>query len=161
MPTPFEFTLSSPSFSLLVTTFHSKTKIEMKVLNGIVKTRNLQKLNEVLGEHVPTIFESKCINKNGLTFEAEVADTQIGHLYEHMVLEFLCQIKVANGYNRAIYSGLTSWNLQAQDRGCFNISLNAGVTDWSYLVYSIRKASFLLNKIFFLQTFSPRLFHSN
>jgi hypothetical protein len=87
-------------------------------LNSIVNTKDLPLTDSLLNEHLPSIFENECINDRNLSFREEVKATEIGHLFEHIVLEHL-KIETETAGKKADYSGSTSWNWETQKKGHF------------------------------------------
>ncbi|MCL4415135.1 MAG: hypothetical protein M1365_00315 [Actinobacteria bacterium] len=87
---------------------------------------------EILEKKVPTIFNSKCLNKYNLPFRIEAAQTEIGHLFEHIVLEFLSKYR---NDPKEKFKGRTIWNWKVNPRGFFEIKIKTNSCDTS--LYSI------------------------
>lgn len=134
MPTPYRVILPQSSFltdffALQVCYGARKTIISMRVFAPILYTSDMPSLARVLEKFLPSIMHAECFNYEGLSFMQEVQDTEIGHLFEHIVLEYLCDLKIAHGFNKACFSGVTSWNWKRYERGTFTITINAGYQD--------------------------------
>src|SRR5258706_436221 len=101
---PLKFEL----FSLFVQKKKHTTRILMKLNTPIVNTRELPETYQLLETDLPSILRSQCFNELHLPFASEVKSTEIGHLFEHILLEYLCISKLEQGIsNRASYSGNT------------------------------------------------------
>src|SRR5258708_1691579 len=97
-------------FSLAITQRRTTTRITMDVLYNQLNTAEIPSLTQMLEENLPSVLVTTCYNDSELSFEEEVRNTEIGHLFEHILLEYLCQHKIAKGARRATYAGRTHWN---------------------------------------------------
>lgn len=142
----------SPShlFSLAVKHTKTRTYIVMQVMTDAVNTRDIPQTLDVLADNLPSIFESRCFNDDQLPFSVEVLSTEIGHLFEHVLLEYLCELKLQTGVDHAVYQGLTSWNWVRDPRGMFHITINAGLKDAQIFSTAMQQAIHLVD--FLLQT---------
>ncbi|KKR25220.1 MAG: hypothetical protein UT56_C0002G0034 [Candidatus Levybacteria bacterium GW2011_GWB1_39_7] len=66
----------------------------MECQDPIIETDQLPKTFEILNKMLPSIFKSKCYNDKNLPFFIEVRSTEIGHLFEHIMLEYICQLNI-------------------------------------------------------------------
>jgi hypothetical protein len=105
-----------------------------------------------LTSQLPIIMKCDCYNEGGLPFSEEVKHTETGHLLEHILLEYLCQEKLAAGYDRAEFCGNTSWNWVKEKRGCFHITINKDVKDSSFFMPALKQSLHLLNQIMHTNT---------
>src|SRR5438270_4081834 len=68
---------------------------------------------------LPSLQEHLCYNRNGLSFVEEVADTELGHVFEHVILAIL--------HRRGLYvRGQTTWNWQRDPLGTYHITISTG-----------------------------------
>lgn len=126
-------------FSLHILQKTSSTKITMQSFGEHVHTGHIPFIDEVLREHLPSVLLTQCYNDEELPFAQEVKDTEIGHLFEHILLEYLCQLKIAKGSSQAVFSGRTSWNWIKDPKGKFHINLTCGVKDSDILPIALEK----------------------
>ncbi len=126
-------------FSLNITQKNSSTKIIMQLYGTEVNTSNIPYIVDLLHMKLPNVLLTKCFNDDNLPFRDEVRNTEIGHLFEHILLEYLCQLKIAKGYNRASYAGRTRWNWVKDPKGKFHIHLTCGVKDADILPLAVQK----------------------
>jgi hypothetical protein len=134
-------------FSLAVTQKPSSTKIFMQLLNDHVNTSHIPTIVDKLNRHLPNVLLTECFNEDGLPFHIEVKNTEIGHLFEHVLLEYLCQLKINKGFAEAAFSGRTRWNWMKDPEGTFHIRLDCGIKDADILPLAIKKTIKLMKKI--------------
>jgi hypothetical protein len=134
-------------FSLAVTQKIRTTKIIMQSFNNHVTTASLPLTSSVLQLYLPHVLETECFNEEGLPFALEVKKTELGHLFEHILLEYLCAFKIAKGYKEAVFEGRTKWNWIRDPRGQFHIYLNCGKKDADILLPAIEKTIELMKRI--------------
>lgn len=134
-------------FSLKVVHRERELKIKMDMLTPIFDTRAIPQTYEILKKELPSIMHSKCFNENNFAFAKEVRNTEIGHLFEHILLEYICERKRMMGVKNPIHNGLTSWNWQKEAQGRFHISLDVWKTEEDIVKIAVVKTSDLLTKI--------------
>lgn len=117
-------------FSLAIHYGEINTKIIMELFACAVNTQHLPDTYSLLKKHIPTILYSKCFNEKNYPFSEEVKKTEIGHLFEHILLEYLCQLKLASGLKNPVHNGLTKWNWEEDAEGVFHISIDSGYKDY-------------------------------
>ena len=150
-------------FSLAIIQKQTSAKIVMQTLNNQISTGNIPFIVEILKEHLPNVLLTQCFNEENLPFKIEVKNTEIGHLFEHILLEYMCQLKISKGSMQAMYRGRTRWNWVRDPRGKFHISLNCGADDADILPLAIEKTNALMKIIYeYSQSplFTKRLFTS-
>lgn len=101
----------------------------MSIFGPIVNTRSIPQTYSMLNTSLPQIFLSKCFNDDKLPFAKEVLRTEIGHLFEHILLEYLCDYKFTKGFDDVVFSGVTNWNWKKDPHGTFHIRVNSGYED--------------------------------
>jgi len=139
--------INEKHYSLAVKHNSYKTNIKMSLLTSFFHTHALPNTYNVLEKNLPTVLETQCFNDSGFPFDTEVKNTEIGHLFEHILLEYLCQLKINNGHEKASFKGVTNWNWKKDVRGTFHINIDISPNDVIYLDIAIEKSIILLNKI--------------
>jgi len=134
-------------FSLAITQKITSTQITMDVLYNQINTAEIPYLFDVLEENLPSVLLSKCYNDLGLPFNVEVRNTEIGHLFEHILLEYLCEHKIAKGARAATYAGRTRWNWNRDPLGRFHIHLTCGKKDADILPAALENTVSLMKLI--------------
>ncbi len=119
----------------------------MTVFGMIVNTRSIPETYDILNTSLPQIFRSKCFNDDKLPFSKEVQSTEIGHLFEHILLEYLCDYKFTKGYNDAVFTGETSWNWKKDPYGTFHIRVNSAHDDIDIFQKALKKTIILVSLI--------------
>jgi hypothetical protein len=67
----------------------------------------------------PTLARHKCENGLGLTFRQECRQTEIPHLFEHLIIELQSQAQPAE-----VLRGETEWNWVVDPRGRFHVQVD-------------------------------------
>lgn len=119
----------------------------MEILAPTVTTGVIPHTYILLKKYLPSILKSKCFNDNNYPFDREVKNTEIGHLFEHILLEYLCMQKMAQGFENPVHNGLTSWNWEKDKRGIFHINIDAGHGNGVILKPALEKSISLTMKI--------------
>src|SRR5258708_15609960 len=129
---PTYFTIQSDTyrfpklFSLALQQVYDKTFIIMQAFTQEINTYHIPTTYVMLQKHLPSVLKSTCFNDEQLPFFEEVKATEIGHLFEHILLEYLCEGKIALGYEYAVFNGVTNLNWKIDPYGMFHITINAG-----------------------------------
>jgi hypothetical protein len=135
-------------FSLAITQKQTSTKIIMQLLSNQINTATIPQIVKLLKLHLPTVLLTKCYNEENLPFALEVKNTETGHLFEHILLEYLCQLKIAKGCRSASYVGRTRWNWVRDPKGRFHISLSCGINDADILPQAVEKTIHLMKILY-------------
>lgn len=125
----------------------TKTCILMKLLIPEVNTSYFPQTHQLLQLYLPTIFKSACYNDEHLPFAKEVARTELGHLFEHILLEYLCIIQLENGLDYASYEGVTNWDWTHDPKGTFHITIHAKSEELERLTIAVERTVQLMNII--------------
>lgn len=123
------------------------TKIIMKSNSDLLNTADLPYTYKILNRYLPRVLMSKCFNDKNLPFNIEVKSTEIGHLFEHILLEYLCQLKSMDGCSDAVFNGHTDWNWKKYPVGTFHITINTKENDYKILPEAIDKSVKLMKYI--------------
>src|ERR1700761_2246371 len=78
-------------FSLAITQKQTRTQITMDLLYNQINTKEIPFITDLLQKNLPSVLQTTCYNDLDLPFHVEVKNTEIGHLFEHILLEYLCQ----------------------------------------------------------------------
>lgn len=100
-------------------TFHQRhTRFTVRFRNRLYSSQ-VDDIANRLCEMLPNLTDHRCTNRHGLPFTEELADTELGHVFEHVVLELLSQ--------REIYAqGQTTWDWEHDAIGTYHVSLGTG-----------------------------------
>lgn len=139
--------LSLKHFEIELKLQKKNTRIIMSVKNSHINTLSFPNTYEILNSQLPSVLNSSCYNDELLPFHQEVTHTEIGHLFEHIFLEYLCMAKISYGATHATFKGNTKWNWKKNPWGTFFITINSGYKDSEYILQSLKKTIFLTNTI--------------
>ncbi len=135
------------SFRLSVDWKKDKTIITMSLFADHVTTKHMPHVLSVLRKHLPTILRSTCFNEEDIPFSEEVRATELGHLFEHILLEYLCKEKIRLGCQEAIFSGITKWDWNRYPYGTFHIHITIPYEDRIFFAQAFQKATQLFTII--------------
>lgn len=139
--------LANDYYSLLIKQQSFRTEITMSLFTSFYHTNSMPNTFEELHENLPGVLRSKCFNEDNLPFATEVLNTEIGHLFEHILLEYLCSTKISKGAKRALFRGLTSWNWRKDTKGTFHITIYMNPEDLEIFSLALNKTVILMNLI--------------
>lgn len=129
---------NSPLFTLKIRQTRKVTAIDMQLGVSFVNTCDIPETLEFLEQNYPSVLKTQCFNEQNLPFAIEVNATEIGHLFEHILIDKLCSLKIKNGAKQASFNGTTSWNWQENPRGFFQIWIDIGRDDLELLIEGLR-----------------------
>jgi hypothetical protein len=141
------YMLNANLYQLAVRKSNQETNIKMSLLTNYYHTNSLPNTHSILEDALPAVLRTECYNDSNLPFSEEVRNTEIGHLFEHILLEYLCQMKISNGYKKASFRGLTSWNWRKDAKGTYHITIQAKPEDTLFFKEALRRTIKLVNKI--------------
>ncbi|HRN96268.1 MAG TPA: hypothetical protein PLD54_02380 [Candidatus Levybacteria bacterium] len=134
-------------YSLQAQYAQKKSTLIMHAPHTLLSTSALPKTAEILSTIAPKVLHTKCFNKKNIPFCEEVKNTEIAHLFEHMLLEYLCQEKINSGKKSACFSGLTSWNWKKDAHGVFHIKITGNVMNETTFIQAFARSIFLFETI--------------
>lgn len=130
-------------FSLRLT--KKKIIVKLKIKNTPLNTQELPLTLAVLKKHLPSVFSTKCYNSKKQSFLKEARKTETPHLFEHILLEYMC-LKKIEYESQASYSGWTTWDKTKND-GKFKIEIDCTLADWPIFLSALNKGNILMNLI--------------
>ncbi len=142
------YLLDSQSYQLAIKSSQKgPTTITMSLFTPYFHTNHLPDTHSILSTNLPEVLRTQCFNDSNLPFDIEVKNTEIGHLFEHIILEYLCQIKIKNGHKKASFRGVTNWNWKKDLKGTYHIKIGLKPEDLIFFETALRKSVRLLNRI--------------
>lgn len=155
MPVDIQKRILSEYYSLDFKLEEDTTTIYMSIHNGSVTTFHYPQTLSFLKSYLPAIFRSSCRNYLNSSFEVEVQDTEIAHLFEHILLVYLYEEKLKSGASYAKYDGVTKWKKSSPFE--FKIIISSGSSEGKLFLKAFRKSINLLNRIISNKTGSSGL----
>lgn len=137
---------ASTSFSFDLKQNKTEVNLIMQFPCDVTTTRSLPHTYNFLKKHLPSILKCQCFNDQGLPFSEEVKHTEMAHLFEHILLDQLCQEKSA--VVDAEYSGQTEWNWEKYPVGSFKVTVGVSNEDHKYLAVALNKTIALMEKLY-------------
>lgn len=138
---------NSALFSLQINKFSPDLGITMKMHAPILGTSKLPHTYSMLESQLPSILRSHCFNNKNQAFSKEVLDTEIGHLFEHILLEYLTKLKFLYDNKSVSFKGFTYWDWKKEEQGLFHIRIKAKTDVDHLLEEAVDKSIALLNGI--------------
>lgn len=155
------FPIYHPFYQLAAKETRSMWMIELTVSTYYINTKTLPSTFTILSKYLPSIFYCDCYNDDHTPFHEELKHTELGHLFEHMLLEYLCMERIDAGHGNAEFSGRTSWNWVRETRGKFHIKIHKSDEYAPYFIQAIKKSISLLNLILYSSSDRSYLLHIN
>jgi hypothetical protein len=143
------YSFLQPHYSLRVWEKSFSWQLEMMLKNAPLTTYSLPQTSAILQNTIPSIFSNYCYNEKKIPFREEVKCTELGHLFEHIVLEYLCisKDKVFKDIQLVEFSGRTSWNWIKEPRGSFHIRIQKKKEDTSLISTPLTQSVALFERI--------------
>jgi len=139
----------------------TESKILMRTGVSHVYTGSLPYTALILKDKLPTVHQSKCFNYYNFTFSQEVKNTEMGHLFEHILLEYLCLLKINKGYKSVVFEGITNWDWQKEEKGTFHIKIFGKSTIFEFshaLQKSVELVDFIIrSQVLYMRDFARDL----
>jgi hypothetical protein len=133
------------------------TEIFFRITQNLLYTSTLPNTISILSKLEPRILKSVCFNARNLPFSTEVKKTETAHLFEHILLEYLCQEGVKYGRKRVKFSGLTEWNWKREAQGTFHISITGTKIPKSNFATALAKTVLLFDTVLAQPAFSKKI----
>lgn len=137
---------NSSQYSLDINLSEAYLSIIMQLHSLPLSTRKLSKTIRILEKNLPSIFQNQCFNEENLSFYNEAKNTEIGHLFEHILLENIVLLNDPQP-NITSLQGKTSWNWEKDPLGKFYIQVTPITLKRSQLVQCLKKSIGLTNTI--------------
>lgn len=119
--------LTTANFSLQIRYKAHTTVLIMQFFNEAISTRQFPYTLQLLEQHAPKVLQTKCFNPLNLSFREEVVNTELGHLFEHILIQFLCEETIIAGADAALFDAETEWNWRRYPKGNFKIVVQGKV----------------------------------
>ncbi|MDP9211761.1 MAG: hypothetical protein M3N59_00595 [bacterium] len=101
-----------------VTFFPRHTRLTVRFRHSLYSSQ-VHRIRTHLLDMLPSLREHFCENRNGLPFPEELESTELGHVFEHVMLAVLEQRGIRT-------SGQTTWNWHRDPIGTFHVTISTG-----------------------------------
>ncbi len=142
-----DISYNSNLFNLKIRQTRKVTAIDMQLHTPMVNTCDIPGTLEFLQQNYPGVLKTQCFNDKNLPFITEVVATEIGHLFEHILIDQLCALKIKQGAGSAVFNGNTSWNWQKNPYGLFEIWIDIGKKELILLIEALKRTIELTKKL--------------
>lgn len=141
--------VNSPYFDLSLCMEESSVEMVMHLKTPFQTTKALPHTHDMLHECLPGVLCTRCYNKENLPFKEKVKDTNIAHLFEHILLEYLREEKLRTGAEHVSYRGVTSWDWRdgKDPKGMYRIKVTISRDETMVLKNALRKAIELVERL--------------
>ncbi len=146
MPQP-SWNYSSPNLTLTTKLNRNLIRFHFTMLHPVVNTKDLPQTTKLLKKHCPSVLSTKCNNALNLPFKEEVKATEVAHLFEHIILQQMCQEQIKEGYYSAEFSGRTIWETAAHPLRIFTIETSITRFHLPFLRPALKKSLALIELI--------------
>lgn len=146
-PTSLFSSISSDSFYLTVNQEPKSVYMVMGLYSPVVNTKYLPQTVEIIKKSCPSVLKTMCFNEDNLPFSEEVKKTEIGHLFEHILLEYLCLEKLSGGFEKVVHNGNTNWNWVEDMEGTFHITVDSSLNDLPFFTKALEKTIQVVEKV--------------
>ena len=120
--------------------------IDLNVLGEVLNTRQIPNIYPLLFTILPSILRNRCFNDENLPFCEEVGRTELGHLFEHILLEYMCILKSRKTKNVS-FSGKTYWEKSEAPAKNFTIKISCSLSDIPFFLKSLDQSVKAMNLI--------------
>jgi len=132
----------------------------IRLYSPIISTQKLPATKNVLKIMLPGVLKTECFNSQNIPFSEEVKNTETGHLFEHILLEYLCEEKEKSGKNNFFFEGQTTWDWNKHKIGTYHIVIKSNNDEELVFNKALVKAASLME--FILNTYNlSRLYKKN
>ncbi len=136
----------SANFQYQTLIHHQHADLIMNFPKACWSTTCFPEMYHFLQVRQPSVLETTCFNDENLTFSEEVKQTEMGHLFEHLVIDQLCQLKAKT--DDAEFEGCTEWNWWKYPIGSFKVTININHQDQKYLDHALRTSEQLIEDLY-------------
>lgn len=135
--------INSESFDLTVSAEGETAELCMQLKTPFTTTKYIPHTYDFFVNNFPGVLETKCYNKENLPFCEKVKDTQIGHLFEHVLLQILAE------ENNKHFRGVTEWDWREgkDPLGKYYITVSVSQNEMHLLNKALQKAVELIEQL--------------
>lgn len=147
LPNQSKIAYKSPLFNLTVKCYPKGLAIRMEMGVPVLNTSLIPQTSRILNKQLPDISRHKCYNQKKLPFLKEAENTEIGHLFEHILIEYLYQHLNRTKQSDIFLKGETSWDWHKDKPGTFHIEIRYNKLASSKLFIALKQSIVLTSQI--------------
>jgi hypothetical protein len=146
MQSQMKTTQKVKSFDFRYDIFKDGVKIHLVFTGNKLNTSEYPDIYTKLLGNLPTVLSTECLNPKNLPFSEEVGQTEVGHLFEHLLLEYMALNKEKFVQNFTI-AGRTFWSARNNKPNEFTVEIYCHLCDFPIFQKSLLSTCDLLNFI--------------
>lgn len=127
----------------------ASTFIKIRFNLPFFTTVNIPQTFTFLQQQFPGVLTTQCFNGAGLPFIQEVNATELGHLFEHILIRKIYDLKKIAGEDNFIVEARTDWDWKKEDRGVFNIFVKWGHQNFVLFDQALEETSILFENLLY------------
>ncbi len=141
--------INSPYFDLSVQVDENSADMAMRLKTPFQTTKNIPHIYEVLNTYLPEVLNTKCFNRENLPFHEKVKNTNLAHLFEHILLAYMIEERKKYSDDETYFRGLTEWDWRAgkDPEGTYRIHVNVKQEDNHLFEEALQKATELVEAL--------------
>lgn len=147
MNNKIDIQLNNRYFSVAAQIRDDKVEMNFKVNSNFVSTSSFPRTHDILEKEYPEVLRTNCFNEFGLPFDKEVVNTELAHLFEHILIQKLAYKRYQKSKVDKQYTGETEWCCDNEPVKEYNITLNANVADIDVFPEALAESSSLVSSI--------------
>jgi hypothetical protein len=136
--------------NLLEKNEYNDIEIIFNCLGETLSTKDIKNVRELIEFYYPSVLTTKCHNPNHLSFEKEVENTPLAHLFEHILIQNIKEIQEEGKESVCCLpavSARTKWNWNSDPRGVFHITISGCALESVLLELAINRSIAIYNSI--------------
>lgn len=134
------------TFNFQYDVFKEGVKVHLVFTGDRLNTSEFPDMYAKLLGTIPTVLTTECANPKNLPFSEEVGQTEVGHLFEHVLLEYMALNKEKFVKNFTI-SGRTFWDSYNMKPNEFTVEIYCQLQDFPVFERSLQPACDLVSSI--------------
>lgn len=149
MTRPAAFLLHNqyPFFSLHIRYHEDSIEITMRLFSPYKKTSAYPETLALLQQHFPQVLTTECFNDDHICFMQEVVDTELGHIFEHIILQYMCDEAFRLGLPTHEFEGRTWWDCSQESENSFRIAIFVSKAQKPIFLSALQQSIELLNLV--------------
>lgn len=146
----------SNTFTIHIYQTSQKTYLTMRMFTPHINTESIPETTAFLDKFYPQVLQTECFNDGGRQFSHEVKETEVGHLFEHILIEKIYQCQKGLENQKIAVNGHTRWNWRNEPRGTFHIRIDRGSFDYLDVISCLDETICLIEQLLKLTTTETR-----
>lgn len=152
----YQYNYQSQNISFTTHACNNGWTFDYNVSPLMISTKSFPKTFNIIKKMIPGVLETECFNDHNFSFSKEIKNTEIGHLFEHIVIYLLKEHGISKHHDcdndEVIYEGRTWWNWKENPKGKFFIEVNGPLVASDIFTKIIKQANSIIEIILMSQS---------